>query len=132
MKGVDEMMTPEEQKEWDEWRARRDAANVETKMLSPSWEFKSRLLDDYDAVMRARRANPFAAVADAFGWRALARPLAPAGIGAAMVMLGAVLGAATSGAVGSGARDDEAYAFMSAALDPSDGIDEEVSAWAGQ
>lgn len=126
------MMTPEEQKEWDAWRARREAANVETKMISPSWEFKSRLLADYDAVMRARRANPLEAIADAFGWRALARPWAPAGVGAAIAALGAVFGAATSGAFGPGARDDEAYAYLSTAFEPSYGLSEEVSAWAGQ
>lgn len=127
MKGADAMMTPEEQKEWDEWRARRAAANVETKMISPSWEFKSRLLADYDAVMRARRVNPFEAIAEAFGWRALAGPFAPAGIGAAMVLLGAVFGAS-----GAPARDDEAYAYLTAALDPAAGLAEEVAAWAGQ
>jgi hypothetical protein len=120
------MKTPEEQKEWDEWRANLLAGAPAT-LMSPSPEFRSRLLADYDAVMRARRANPFETIADAFGWRALARPWAPAGIGAAMVMLGAVFGATTSSA-----RDDEAYAYLSAALDPSYGLSEEVTAWAGQ
>lgn len=122
------MMTPEEQKEWDVWRAARDAANTETKMMSPATDFISRLLADYDAVMRARRANPFNAIADAFGWRALARPLAPAGIGAAIIALGAFAGAATA----RGAGEDEAITYLSAALDPSFGLTEEALSWAEQ
>ncbi len=126
------MMTPEEQKEWDEWRALRDAANIETKMWTPATEFKSRLLADYDDVMRARRANPLVAIADAFGWRALARPWAPAGIGAAMIALGAFTGAATSTATLASAREDEAMTYLSAALDPSFGMTEEALSWAEQ
>lgn len=125
------MMTPEEQKEWDEaWRAARRSPDFETKMMSPATEFKSRLLADYDAVMRARRANPFNAIADAFGWRALARPWAPAGIGAAMIALGAFAGAATATARTAG--EDEAYTYLSAALDPSYGLTEEALSWAEQ
>jgi hypothetical protein len=124
------MMSPEEQKEWDKWRAARDAANIETKMMSPATEFKSRLLADYDAVMRARRDNPFNAVAEAFGWRALARPWAPAGIGAAMVMLGAVAGAATATARAAG--EEEAVTYLYAALDPTYGLTEEALSWAEQ
>lgn len=123
-------MTPEEQKEWDEWRALRDAANIETKAISPATEFKSRLLADYDAVMRAKRANPLRALADAFGWRALERPWAPASLGAAMVALGAYVGAATS--TGAATADAEAYAYLSAALGPSFGLTEEVASWAEQ
>ena len=126
------MMTPEEQKEWDAWRALRDAANIETKMMAPASEFKSRLLADYDAVMRAKRASPFNAIADAFGWRALARPWAPAGMAAAMVALGAFTGAATSSAGLSVAREDEALTYLSAALDPSFGLAEEALSWAEQ
>lgn len=102
-------------------------------LLAPARDYpetaalQRRLLEDYDAAMRARRAGPLNTLADAFGWRALARPFAPAALGAAMIALGAGLGATTATA-----RDDEAYAYMSAALDPSYGLGEEVSAWAGQ
>ncbi len=124
------MMTPEEQKDWDEWVALRNAANIETKAITMAPEFKSRLLIDYDTVMRAKRANPLGALADAFGWHALARPWAAASLGAAMVMLGAFVGAAT--ASGASAREEEAYAYLSAALDPAFDLTEEVATWADQ
>jgi len=124
------MMTPEEQQDWNDWVARRAAANVETKAIAMAPEFKSRLLADYDKVMRAKRASPLAALADAFGWRVLARPWAAAGLGAIMVIFGASVGATTSGLAS--AREAEAYAYLSAALDPSFDLTEEVATWADQ
>lgn len=126
------MMTPEEQKNWDEaWLAARAAPDFETKIWTPATEFKGRLLADYDAVMRAKRNNPFHAIAEAFGWRALARPWAPAGLAAAFVALGAFTGAVTAGGAAA-ARDDEAYTYLSAALEPSFTLTEEALSWAEQ
>ncbi|MFN3961252.1 MAG: hypothetical protein ACK4NP_15270, partial [Parvularculaceae bacterium] len=68
------------------------------------------------------------ALADAFGWRALARPLAPAALGAVMVAVGGVLGAATAPAAG----DLEAYVYLAAGLDPAGGFSAEVASWAEQ
>ncbi|MDZ7629740.1 MAG: hypothetical protein U5J99_15160 [Parvularculaceae bacterium] len=118
-------MTHDDNTDLDEWLA-------PPRGVPDTAALQRRLLEDYDAAMRAKRAGPLNALADAFGWRALARPFAPAALGAAMVALGAVFGATTSGSFGAGARDDEAYAYLSAALDPSYGFSEEVSAWAGQ
>ena len=92
--------------------------------------FQRRLLADYDGVMRSRRARPLAALADAFGWRALARPIAPAALGAAMVLLGGVAGALTAPAAVAG--DDEAYVYLAAALSPAADFSAEVAAWAEQ
>lgn len=92
--------------------------------------FQRRLLADYDGEMRARRAGPLAALADAFGWRALARPFAPAALGAAMVMLGGAAGALTAPAAVAG--DDEAYVYLTAALDSAGDFSTEVAAWAEQ
>lgn len=126
-------MTPEEQKEWDEaWRAARRSPDFETKMWTPATEFKSRLLADYDAVMRAKRNNLLNVVADAFGWRALARPFAPAGLAAGFVALGAVAGAVTAAPAGASTPDDEAYTYLLAALDLSFGLTEEALSWAEQ
>lgn len=92
--------------------------------------FQRRLLADYDGVMRSRRAAPLVALADAFGWRALARPLAPAALGAAMVMTGVVAGALTAPTAVAG--EDEAYGYLTAALDPAGDFNAEVAAWAEQ
>ncbi len=130
------MTTDDERKEHDaeeheDWLARRLAAGVETKMLDYAPELKSRLLADYDAFMRARRASPLHALADAFGWPALARPWAPASIGATMVALGALLGAttATTTLAGAAASEDEAYVYLSAALDRSFDLTKEYATW---
>lgn len=93
-------------------------------------DFQRRLLADFDGVMAARRASPLAALAEAFGWRALARPLAPAALGAAMVMLGGVIGALTA-PVGV-AADEEAYVYLTAGLDPAGDFSAEVASWAEQ
>jgi hypothetical protein len=125
------MMTPEEQREWDEvWLAARRSPDFETKMWTPATEFKSRLLADYDAVMREKRNDPLRVIADAFGWRALARPWAPAGLAAAFVSLGVFTGALTS--TGAYARDDEAVSYLSAALEPSFSLAEDTLSWAEQ
>ncbi len=93
-------------------------------------EFQRRLLADYDGVMRLRRIRPLAALADAFGWRALARPFAPAALGAATVLLGVVAGALTAPVAVNG--EDEAYIYLTAALDSAGGFSAEVAAWAEQ
>lgn len=118
-------MMNHDEKERAEWTALLGAAAP----AAPAPDFERRLLADYDAVMRGRRSAPLAALADAFGWRALARPLAPIALGALMVALGGVVGAATAPAV---ASDDEAYGYLTAALDPADGFSAEVASWAEQ
>ena len=102
-----------------------------TTEAAPPAGFEGRLLDGYDAAMRARRDNPFKAIADAVGWRALARPWAPAGLAAATVALGAFTGALTATGA-AGVRDDEAMTYLSAALEPSFGLTEEALSWAEQ
>lgn len=92
-------------------------------------EFQRRLLADFDGVMRSRRTSPLAALADAFGWRALARPLAPAALAAAIVMLGVVVGALSAPV---GAADEQAYVFLTAGLDPAADFSAEVASWAEQ
>lgn len=118
-------MTQYEGKERAEWTALLGVAAPDAPAAP---DFERRLLADYDAVMRGRRSGPLAALADAFGWRALARPLAPIALGALMVALGVVVGAATAPAVAS----DDDYGYLTAALDPADGFSAEVASWAGQ
>jgi len=118
-------MMRQDEKDREEWAALLGAA-AGAEETPP--DLGPRLLADYDAVMRARRAGPLAALADAFGWRALARPLAPAALGAVMVAVGGVLGAATAPAAG----DDEAYIYLAAGLDPAGGFSAEVASWAEQ
>ncbi|MFN0022305.1 MAG: hypothetical protein ACKVS5_00235 [Parvularculaceae bacterium] len=126
------MTTDDDRKDHDaedheDWLARRLAAGVETKMLHHAPDLKSRLLADYDAFMRARRNEPLHALAEAFGWPALSRPWAPASLGATMVALGALLGATTS--TGAAASEDEAYVYLSAALDRSFDLTKEYQIW---
>ncbi len=101
----------------------RDAAGADP-------EFQRRLLADYDGAMRSRRTRPLAALADAFGWRALARPFAPAMLGAAMVVLGGAVGALTAPAAVAG--EEEAYAYLTAGLETAGDFSAEVAAWAEQ
>lgn len=101
---------------------------LERPALRPAPEFERRLLADYDAAMRARRGAPLAAVADAFGWPLLARPAAPMALGAAIVIAGGALGAATA----PGPAADDAYVYIAAALDPPAGFSAEVASWAEQ
>jgi hypothetical protein len=110
-----------------EWAALLNAG-TEAPAVTP--EFQQRLIADFDALMRARRAGPLTAFADAFGWPALARPFAPAALGAAMVALGGFTGAVTASG-GAGSADD-AYSYLAAGLDPAGDFGAEVAAWAEQ
>ncbi len=86
---------------------------------------RARLLADFDAQRRASRTRlAFTLFADAFGWRALARPLASAGMLAGLCVSGFIAGAAAS------ANDGEAYAALSEAFDQSFDLSEENASWA--
>lgn len=69
---------------------------------------RARLLAGFDAHQRRRRRTPFAAVAEAFGWDALLRPLAPAGILAALSVIGFIAGSST----GADRHDEELVAAL--------------------
>jgi hypothetical protein len=100
-------MMRQDEKDREEWAALFGAAAGAAE--TPP-DLGPRLLADYDAVMRARRAGPLAA------------------LGAVMVAVGGVLGAATAPAAG----DDEAYVYLAAGLDPAGGFSAEVASWAEQ
>lgn len=91
----------------------------------PGMEFKARLLASYDEHRRrARNRFSSALFADAFGWRALARPLAAAGVLSGVCAAGYVAGAAASpGGV-------QTYAEFAAEFGQSFDLAEEDSAWA--
>lgn len=108
-----------------DWAALDAALGRDAPLVDP--DFERRLLADYDTIMRSRRANPLAALADAFGWRALARPYAPAALAAAMVMMGGLVGAVTTPAA-----DDDVFIYLTAGLDLSADFSAEVAAWADQ
>lgn len=87
--------------------------------------FRARLLKDFDARRRAvRTRRTFTLFADAFGWRALARPLASAGMLAGLCVTGFVAGAAAA------PNDGETYAALSEAFDQSFDLTEENASWA--
>lgn len=88
-------------------------------------DFKARLIASFDDHQRRRRNRAaFTLFADAFGWRALARPLASAGILAGVCATGFIAGAAAS------PSDSETYAELAASLDQSFGFSEENASWA--
>lgn len=88
--------------------------------------FRERLLASFDDHQRRRRRNrlSLSLFADAFGWRALSRPLASAGILAGLCATGFIAGAAAS------PGDRETYAELAASLDQSFGYSEEDASWA--
>ncbi|OFW99615.1 MAG: hypothetical protein A3E78_00520 [Alphaproteobacteria bacterium RIFCSPHIGHO2_12_FULL_63_12] len=91
----------------------------------PGMEFKSLLLSSYDEHMRRRRNRlSLALFADAFGLRALARPLGAAAFLGAVCAIGFVAGVAEA------PRDTETYAELALAIDQSFALTEEVGSWA--
>lgn len=87
--------------------------------------FRERLLASFDDHQRRRRNRlSLSLFADAFGWRALSRPLASAGILAGLCATGFIAGAAAS------PSDRETYAELAASLDQSFGYSEEDASWA--
>lgn len=91
----------------------------------PGMEFKALLLDSYDEHMRRRRNRlSLSLFADAFGLRALARPL-----GAAAVLGGICATGFVAGVAGS-PRDTETYAELASAIDQSFALTEENGPWA--
>lgn len=87
-------------------------------------DFKARLLAAFDDYQR-RRSSPFALLAEAVGWRALARPVAAGGVLAGLLAAGYVAGAAAA------PGDSAAYAELAAAIDESFGADGGL-AWDGE
>lgn len=81
--------------------------------LAPTGDFNERLLADFDAL--PRRSRLLAAFADAFGWRMLARPLAPVGIAACVVAAGFSAGVVSTTAI----AEESAYYYFAEAVLPS-------------
>lgn len=87
----------------------REQDRVLSEALGP--DFRERLLAGFDDFERKRRTRlTLTSFAEAFGWRALGRPIAPAGILGALCAIGFVAGASANGAPD---------ADLSAALDQS-------------
>jgi hypothetical protein len=87
----------------------REQDRVLSEALGP--DFRARLLAGFDDFQRKRRTRlTLSSFAEAFGWKALGRPIAPAGILGALCAIGFVAGASANGA---------ADADLSAALDRS-------------
>ncbi len=86
--------------------------------------FTTRLLASFDAHQSRRARLSWTLFADAFGWRALAQPLASAGFLAGLCAAGFVAGAA------SGPDDGETYAELAAAIDQSFDLNGEDQSWA--
>ena len=85
-------------------------------------DISARLIAGFDAHMRARRNRvSLQLFADAFGWRALARPMAATGL---LVMIGA--GGLFAG-IATPEDDTSIYADLSDALDQSFANDEELT-----
>lgn len=81
--------------------------------LAPRDEFSARLLADFDAL--ARRPRMLVAFAEAFGWRMLARPLAPVGIAAGVVAAGFAAGIVSTTAI----AEENAYYYVAEAVLPT-------------
>jgi hypothetical protein len=78
--------------------------------LAPREEFNRRVLAGFDAL--ARRPRMLVAFAEAFGWRMLARPLAPVGIAAGVVAAGFTAGVVSTTAI----AEADAYYYVSEAV----------------
>ncbi len=90
-------------------------------------DLAARLLSDYDTHQRRRRERlSLASFADAFGWRALARPIAAAGLLGSLCAGGFIAGAAAT----TGGAD--AYAELSTAIDQSLDFTGEDASWAAE
>lgn len=89
----------------------------------PGTEFKARLLSGFDDVQRRRNRLSLSTFADAFGWRALARPLGAAGFLASVCVSGFLAGAVAAPA------DSGAYDELAAAFDQSFALTEEGDQW---
>lgn len=91
----------------------------------PGMEFKDGLLASYDAYMRRRRNRlSLTLFADAFGWRALARPFGAAAMLGSLCVAGFIAGAAAS------PGEAETYAELSSAFEQSFALTEENGSWA--
>lgn len=105
--------------------AKLDALLSLSRPLEADSAFQSSLLHAFDA--RARRKNErlsLTVFAEAFGWRALARPMAAASILAGICTTGFVAGAAAS------PNESDTYAELSAAFDQSFDLSEDIGSWA--
>ncbi len=101
--------------------AKLDALLSLSRPLEADSAFQSSLLHAFDARTRRRRERLSLTIfAEAFGWRALARPMAAASLLAGICMTGFVAGAAAS------PSDGETYAELSAAVDQSFNFSEDT------
>lgn len=91
----------------------------------PGMEFKAILMQSFDDVQRRRRARlSLSLIADAFGWRALSRPMAAA------ALLGGVCAAGFAAGAAVPAGEAAAYAEIASAFDQSFSLAEESDLWA--
>ncbi len=92
----------------------REQDRVLDEALGP--DYRQRLLAGFDDFQRRRRARlSLSSFAEAFGWRALGRPLAPAGILAALCAIGFIVGASATG----GGAEEELIAALDQSFDYS-------------
>lgn len=92
---------------------------------APADGVEQKLLAGFDAFQRKRRAGlSLATFADAFGWRALSRPISAAALLSAICVTGFA-----AGALGA-APADNSYIELAAAFDQSFYLSEEIPAWA--
>lgn len=93
----------------------------------PQFEMKSALLASFDAFQRRKR-NRFSLslFADAFGVRALGRPIGAAALMSAICITGFAAGAA------SGVGADDTYTELAMAFDQSFAYSAEDASWAGE
>ena len=90
----------------------------------PDSAFRERALAGFDAeIRRRRRAFSLQAFADALGWRAIARPAAPALLAASAVIAGFAVGLVSRGA------NEEAYAYFASAYDEAFSDNGEEPLW---
>jgi hypothetical protein len=109
-----------------------DLAALETALgaaepIAGNAEFRMRLLEDFDNLQRERRRPDRLAELLAGAKRILgARALAPAGLLAGVTALGFAAGAASAGV---GYTDEQAAAFVTAAIDQAFMPEEEIPNW---
>jgi hypothetical protein len=109
----------------DDANARLDAVLSLAPRFEPDDSFRARLLSEFDAGRRRARSKiSLMLFAEAFGWRALARPVAAFSLLAGVCATGFLAGAAAA------PGDRETYAALDEAFDQSFDLNVESANWA--